>query len=383
MPNETEPTVTVTEVNTGANVPAVVEPVVPVDDDKTLELKATSIYTQAEIIDRNVVLAAHVGEFMRAKDVLTKGPAQVLVDLLNDDAIDLDLYPRSGSIRVEGTNRPYDKYKRPTNDGKEVEGSWIDDLADRTAIGKNNLNYVDALKKVRDNTDGKDPVLAEMEPIKVKTEIAKFEQRQRRWRNVLHDALNVYHVMCDIQDKFPTVTASFSYNDLPDENGKPVLYDTPHCIYVQDKANPLKIKAFTPGEFLRLDVDKANAAGGTFSKLVETAARKRGAKDTAPQGSKTAEGKKALLTVAEFSDWVVRGANLVDFEGQDGRRHQAELGNLIPKWSDEEKLSMCNLYAALDSIMAKAGLHEWYEAQQGKAHSAEALARINKPAKAS
>lgn len=342
------------------------------EDEAGLKNRADSVYAIAEKMNANAILQTHGMETVVAPEKTKRGAAVVCVDLINDDAFDMDNLPRPGSVKVAGSNAPYDLYTRTANDGTEVEGSFFEDLASRTAIGKQALERKDAFIKVRDNIEGKDENLAKLAPTKVDSEIAKHNQRFNRWVKLLTEAAAMYYIMSDVADNMPLVTAAFQYEDMPADAGedyKPVLYDTTKCLYIQSKTNPANIKALYPSEFIRLKPDDAIKAGGKWSDLLGTAKRKRkpragGATATAQA---SAEAKAPMLTVPDFKDWVVRGANLLDWESTDGQKHQAAIVNATAKWSDDEVLSFQTLYAAFDSIWVKSQLQERAEKIGGKA----------------
>lgn len=341
------------------------------EGDDALKKKAETVYALAEKLNANAVLQTHGMETVTAPEKTKRGAAVVCVDLINDDNFDMDSLPRPGSVKVPGSNQPYDLYTRTANDGTEITGSFFTDLAARTSIGKQALERKEAFIKVRDNIEGKDENLAKLAPTKVDSEIAKHNQRFNRWEKLLTEAAQMYYIMSDVADNMPLVTAAFQYEDTPSDAGedyKPVLYDTTKCLYIQSKTNPANIKALYPSEFIRLKPADAIKAGGKWSDLLGTAKRKRkpragGATATAQAA---AEAKAPMLTVPDFKDWVVRGANLLDWESTDGQKHQAAIVSATAKWSDDEVLSFQTLYAAMDSIWVKSALQQRAEAIGGK-----------------
>ena len=200
--------------------------------------------------------------------------------------------------RLAGSNDTYDYYPQTTRNAQKIPAGYIwNDIAD--GLNNENVEKIADLGKLtssKASVEDKAAVRAKSDLYKGKSSaqlesmLKTAKDRRGTFRTLVKRAFELYLQIERIQDDYPSVEVSFHTvpNGVPDADGNVPIETTSAPILIQglDAEGNKTIfgEAVSVASFLRFNVDKALANGGTLDDLL-----KSGGKEKPPE-TPTGEG---------------------------------------------------------------------------------------------
>ena len=307
----------------------------------------------ALMADQSKTFVNDMQSIVTAGETVKLGPLTILQDMreiYTDD--ELALFPKPGSEAPNGnTNGNYDVYyDGVTESGKPRKQSFYKMFASSTEYGAT----IAAMKKnlaAAKNKSADAPEHMLLWPVaKLSSEIAKWSQRDTAYSGKIRQAMEL-HFQFEAIKAFDKVTCRFITTEMPDPDnaGKTieVLADTVAPIEIVSKVNLTEAKAFTPAQFMALDLDKAMEKGGTWSAIVLSASRGTKAKQETKDSQNISDVNGFLTAINLMAGFVYD-----DYDAGTMSKHYAKLLKEIEK--DEESLILVHkLGDMLDDLTTK------------------------------
>lgn len=359
----------------------------PLDDDVTVQRQSVSVYTAADAFSKNATAVKDAEEYALAPEVLKFNPGHICKMGMSGKIEGFRLWPIVGSKRVEGTLQPYDLYSRPVpGSDTPLKGSWYDDWAHATVLGKAWYAERQRYYKSHENVEGADAELVTRPKAELKAKYQAYDKRLRKLADCARTAASLYRAMEAIKVNFPNITLDFQLDGSADDawTDRDIVPGIQSIFWMMDNKDPRKNTGVAASEVLRMNIAKAKAAMEKDPKLSQydairaTIKKKKGRKGKG-QGTEdktgTGEDAKKMLSLVEFPTWVVRGANLMDWASEKGSENISMLSNSAAKWSDDDVQSFATVRAALDVIWERAELNDRLDKITKDKASAEKAAR--------
>lgn len=267
-------------------------------------------------------------------------------------AEELAEFPRPGSEPVEGSNAPTDiYYDGVTGTGKPKKQSFYKAFTRSLSFGAMIAQRREHLSAAKANSVDAPEAMRLMSAGRLDSEIRKWDQRDTALNSKVRKAMELHFQFERIKEldkvicRFVTATV-----ENPDQPGTTmeVMADTIAPIEILDKANTSQARAFTPDQFLALDLDKAEKGGGTYSALILSGSRGTKAKQ---------ETKVAAATITDietFKSAINDMASFVyeDFDAGTMSKDYAKLLKQIEN-DDETLVLVHKLGDMLDELCTK------------------------------
>ncbi len=309
----------------------------------------------ALMADQSETFVNDMQSIVTAGETVKLGPLTILQDMreiYTDD--ELALFPKPGSEAPANgnTNGNYDVYyDGVTESGKPRKQSFYKMFAASTEYGAT----IAAMKKnlaAAKNKSADAPEHMLLWPVaKLSSEIAKWSQRDTAYSGKIRQAMDL-HFQFEAIKSFDKVTCRFITVEMPDPEKEgqtiEVLADTVAPIEIVSKVNLTEAKAFTPAQFMALDLDKAMEKGGTWSAIVLSASRGTKSKQ---------ETKVAAATITDIETFKSAINDMASFvyEDFDAGKMSKDYAKLIKQIeNDDETLILVHkLGDMLDELCTK------------------------------
>ena len=232
------------------------------------------------------------------------------------------------SLPVPGSkegNNP-DKYDDTDEEGKTVHKSVIKDIVNAMPFAVEINSVIELIKTAQNTPDKAIEPYASMGNIELENQLAKQKQRLTASHSLFGTSITLWHKWIEVSD-YDTVTVEFATETV---NGAEVFVSTPTPIILSDAAKPSTFCRLSIQQFNKLDLDKAEAAGGTWKDLKAQVGKKPSQKK-----GKVTEIKR-IKDVTVFFDYLNMISQFLDWESKDGQENQTKVKErLAGKNSDE------------------------------------------------
>jgi len=283
----------------------------------------------------------------------------------NDDWIGNWPYPGTKEYMAleDGTKIPVnnaDEYSFTGDDNKQVKASYYGDMFDRTATGRAIDGTLSQMSSAKNNNDLCEKTVKH--PNGTVTTLDEyiemydgdrqgFDAEKQRWvkrrtRGVarIRRAVQISFQIDRVEKELPRIKVRFASKKVPNGDGtfrKELMITTKPVILSSSEEAGYQAPV-TLGQFLAMDVDKANEKGGTLAAFVGTS-RKR---NNEQPGGKTV---KRITTVDQLFSAINMINQFLDGDSDDGKMHRASfLKALSDKSSDDKVQAVFTLVEALD-----------------------------------
>lgn len=259
--------------------------------------------------------------------------------------------PGSTAKTHPGFNRVLHKYPKIVKDAdgqdKPGEGDWYFDLFDGSPEGKALNAKISSLKAAKAGETGKHilPEHAKIagDEIKLATTKAALDGFRTNKKNAIIRAVNLVQRMARINTETEAVAELCTIDGKPE--GEPEMSNK--LIYIRNSKDAKQFRILTIGQMLALSVDKAKAAGATYTALIGTTGRK-------PKTPETAQNIK-VETVKAWDDTIAAQASFVESvsDASNVKAYNAYLTYLNGAGTDDLLLSMNKVMNFMEATLSK------------------------------
>lgn len=296
-----------------------------------------------------------VNELIDAKEITKKGPAVIALDFSRDFTPEqIDAMPVPGST-AEKTNNP-DRYSEKVvvkGEEKKRPASYYGKLHDSSKIGQPIMIALNDMALAQADDAAASAAYKRMTKTERTAETARLSQRRTTGRTNMILAVKVLK-------QFSTVNAMencgvrFFFEDAKAKPEDRRIKNTPACIIVFDKHEPINGSPISVGKFLRLKPD-AIKHDAKLADLLETSSKK-----------KPAAGTGAAEQAAYSLDVMVPNTGLMYFYTEKLRHDDKLLGAYYNRLNTSD-----------DFVLNTFRLAEWFEMVTTKPELAKRYAKIN------
>lgn len=282
-----------------------------------------------------------------------------------DDAQEIADWPLVGSIEGYTDKRPFDLFKYKDSEGKEQPGSYWRMVATHHPVG---IELHKMIQKIVDSDkDGVKNEFTKLSPGDRKREKEDWSGKFTTFFGKLKMGVQLYHKMEDARARLPTITVDYDRNPVVDEKtGKVVIEDgepvteinmkSPRIICVTDKVGKGN-RFFTIPNFLRLDVDRALAAGGKYEDFITSNGR-----EAEDESDEIVENPVKIVHPVDFENVTVQTLHYLNAIKNSVPAHKGLLAFYQAAGSDDRLQTLFNLYEVLSILTENPDLKKRAEA---------------------
>lgn len=258
----------------------------------------------------------------------------------------MDAWPVPGSKKKDvGDNEPFDRYEYKNTEGNTVKASFYGNVAKDHPIGA-------AILKRKEDVNN-DAGLSDGDKRRKKSDIdAEFTAFQGKLRM----AVAAYFHIKAMRKAFPkVVNVGYAMTGKDVDNMK-IDLSSPNIIRITSRVKDGVARYFTIPNFLRLDIEKATAAGGSYEDIITS--NKRAQDDENPDEEKHV----TIKTNRDFEDATIATLNYLNFKFKDTVNTKDILAFYKGAGSDARLRTLFDLAEVLTKITGIKELRDRYDA---------------------